>query len=475
MSPTYTQHELANQLKDSGAKAIITMLPLAGIALEAAREAGIARSKVILMGELSADCPLLHFRSLGRANDSGKAQNPSRPFRTDPRADLAFLVYSSGTTGKPKGVMLTHRNIISNVLMMSAGQEGYLSCGTGEPGSGDKLIGFVPFYHIYGLTGVLHLSVYRGYEVFVMTAFEIEKFCSVVQEQRITFQNVVPRVILALAKHPIVDKYDLGSIRMMTSAAAPLSKDLTKTMYRRLKIPIVQAYGLSETSPATHYMKWEEWEQKMGSVGRLLPNQECKIVSVEGGKEVDTGEVGEFWLRGPNIFKGYHKNPAATSESITPDGWFKSGDVGYVDEDGLYFITDRLKELIKYNGFQVAPAGMFFQECASGDKLTLPVELEGLLVSHPKIKDAGVVGVFSSEMETELPRAYIVVENGFEHTEATAKEINEWLNQRVASHKRLRGGIKFIDAIPASPTGKILRRELRDLASRDQAGQGSKL
>lgn len=145
---------------------------------------------------------------------------------------------------------------------------------------------------------------------------------------------------------------------MLTSAAAPLSKDLVQTMYKRLRIPVIQAYGLSETSPASHYSKWEEWERSMGSIGRPLPNMECKVISVDGGEEVGVGQIGEFWLRGPNVFKGYLNNPAATTESLTPDGWFRTGDVGYFDEDGMYYITDRLKELIKFNGFQVAPAGM---------------------------------------------------------------------------------------------------------------------
>lgn len=363
-SPTYTRNELAHQLKDSGAKAIVTMLPLVGVALQAARDAGIPESRVILLGGMASDSRFLHFRSLGASSTRG--QPAGRPFRIDPLNDSAFIVYSSGTTGKPKGVMLTHRNIVSNIMMISSGQEGTLSCGTGEPGSGDKTIGFVPFYHIYGLTGVLHVSVYRGLEVFVMKAFDIEKFCSIIQQHRITFINVVPRIILALAKHPCVDKYDLSSIRMLTSAAAPLSKDLMLTMYRRLKIPIIQAYGLSETSPATHYMPWEEWESGMGSIGRLLPLQECKIVDIESGDEVGPNQTGELWLRGPNVFHGYHKNPTATKDSITPDRWFRTGDIGYVSEDGLYFITDRLKELIKYNGFQVAPAGKSAWQDQSG-------------------------------------------------------------------------------------------------------------
>lgn len=208
-----------------------------------------------------------------------------------------------------------------------------------------------------GLTAVLLVSIHCGYEVFVMPSFELEKYCSIVQEPRITFTNVVPRIILALAKDPIVQHYELSSLRMLTSAAAPLKKDLVEMLYRRLKIPVVQAYGLSETSPGSHNQRWDEWDKGMGSIGRPLPNMEAKIVSIDTGEEAGAEEPGEMWLRGPNVFKGYLNNPEATADALTTDGWFKSGDVGYFDEDGLYFITDRLKELIKYNGFQVAPAG----------------------------------------------------------------------------------------------------------------------
>lgn len=212
--------------------------------------------------------------------------------------------------------------------------------------------------NLTGLTGVLHMSIYCGWEVFIMPAFEIEDFCRIIQQHRITFISVVPRIILALAKHPVVDKYDLSSLRMLTSAAAPLSKDLVVTMYERLKIPVIQAYGLSETSPGSHYCKWEDWEKGMGSIGQPYPNLKCKVIAIDSGRQVDAGEVGELWLQGPNVFKGYLNNPAATAEALTPTGWFRTGDLGYYNEDGMYFISDRLKEVIKFNGFQVAPAGM---------------------------------------------------------------------------------------------------------------------
>ena len=204
---------------------------------------------------------------------------------------------------------------------------------------------------------MLHFGVYDGLENFVMQQFELRKFCETVQKHRITYLNMVPRVAVALAKSPVVDEYDLSSIRMLVSAAAPLSKDLVELVYKRLGIKIKQAFGASETSPGLTQQEWADWKTGIGSVGRLMPNIEGKVVDIETGQELGAGEVGELWFRGPNIFKGYLNNVAATESSLTKDGWYKSGDVGYVDETGRFFITDRIKELIKYNGFQVAPAG----------------------------------------------------------------------------------------------------------------------
>lgn len=179
-----------------------------------------------------------------------------------------------------------------------------------------------------------------------MARFDMEKFCQTVQKHKITMVWVAPPVILGLSKHPIVSKYDLSSIRMMNSGAAPLTKDLVEAMYARLKIPVKQGYGLSETSPTTHMQPWSTWRSKIGSVGVLLSNQEAKYMSPEE-KEVPEGQVGELWIRGPNIFKGYLNNPEGTKNALTDDGWFKTGDVGFSDADGMFFITDRVKELIK--------------------------------------------------------------------------------------------------------------------------------
>jgi len=284
-----------------------------------------------------------------------------------------------------------------------------------------------------------------------MSKFEIEQFCAAIQKHRITFTYVVPPVVLLLAKHPVVDKYDLSSLCMMNSGAAPLTQELVEAVYKRLKVPVKQGYGLSETSPTTHTQPWSEWDKTIGSVGRLFPNMTAKYMSPEE-TEVPAGEVGELWMKGPNVFKGYHNNPEGTKNALTEDGYFKTGDVGYQDRDGNFYITDRVKELIKYKGFQVPPA-----------------ELEGLLLSHPKINDVAVVGIYSEDQATEVPRAYIVPAPGVEGGRKTEEDIVAWLRAKVANHKRLRGGVRFVDEIPKSASGKILRRVLKLRAQEEDA------
>ncbi len=190
-----------------------------------------------------------------------------------------------------------------------------------------------------------------------MPAFNLEVFCRTIQDHKITFVYVAPPVVVHLARSDIIKRFDISSLRMITSGAAPLTRELVDAVYAKLKIKVNQAYGLSETSPMTHTQPWEEWYSSVGSVGKMFPNMTAKYISPEG-KELGPGEPGELWLKGPNVFKGYWKKPEATKEAVTEDGYFKTGDVGFQDKDHNFYITDRVKELIKYKGFQVAPAGM---------------------------------------------------------------------------------------------------------------------
>jgi 4-coumarate--CoA ligase len=292
--------------------------------------------------------------------------------------------------------------------------------------------------------------MYCGWKLVVMPKFDIEKFCSHIENLNITFAYVVPPVVLMLGKSPVVSKYNLSSLRMLNSGAAPLTRDIVEAVWNRLKVPVKQGYGLSETSPTTHTQRWSEWQTTIGSVGRLLPNQTCKYMDAEE-KEVPAGQTGELWIKGPNIFQGYLNNPEGTANALTPDGYFKTGDVGHQDDKGNFWITDRVKELIKYKGFQVPPA-----------------ELEGLLLSHPDVDDVAVIGIYKADQATEVPRAYIVPRKGVEGSKEVGQQIAGWLTKKVASHKRLRGGVVFVDVIPKSASGKILRRVLKDKAKAEE-------
>ena len=291
-----------------------------------------------------------------------------------------------------------------------------------------------------------------------MPAFNLEVFCKTIQDHKITFVYVAPPVVVRLARDELVNKYDLSSLKMITSGAAPMTKELVDTVHRRLNLKVNQAYGLSETSPMTHTQPWDEWYSSVGSVGKMFPNMSARYMSPEG-KELGPGEAGELWLKGPNVFKGYWKKPEATKEAITEDGYFKTGDVGFQDKDHNFYITDRVKELIKYKGFQVAPA-----------------ELEGLLMDNKDIDDVAVIGIDLKEEHTEVPRAYVVPSAKVKRDDPAAGEaIVKWLNAKVANHKKLRGGVRFVDEIPKSAAGKILRRVLKEKAKEEEKQKGPKL
>jgi acyl-CoA synthetase (AMP-forming)/AMP-acid ligase II len=461
-NPTYSAAELAFQLQNSESKAIVTTKAFLKNALEAAKKAGIPDDRIILLGEARDDTHRVkHWTNIRKT--SGALRYRRR--KAHPVNDLAFLVYSSGTTGLPKGVKLNHRNIVANLC------QGKESTGA-ELTTKDKLIGVLPFFHIYGLTFLVHAALHRGIELVVMPGFELKAFLSTIQKHKITFIYVAPPILVRLARDEIVSQYDVSSVRMLTSGAAPLTSDLIKQIKQRLNLPVTQAYGLSECSPGTHAQRWGEWESSIGSVGVLMPNMKAKFMSPEG-KELPPDQPGELWVTGPNIFQGYWKNDAATEDCMTTvDGerYFKTGDVGFLDAAHNFYITDRVKELIKYKGFQVAPA-----------------ELEGKLMAHELINDVAVIGVQDKKNHTEIPRAYIVhaklgskagdAETGHPQGEQARKDadaIAKWLGEQVSDHKKLRGGVRFIAEIPKSGTGKILRRVLKERVKKEEAAQESK-
>ncbi|KAI1500125.1 hypothetical protein F5X99DRAFT_410446 [Biscogniauxia marginata] len=469
-NPAYTADELAFQLRDSRATGLVTQLPFLPLAREAARAVGLPEDRVVLIGEArDPEGKVPHFTEFFRDRDGrdGSSRRPSG--KVDAKKDLAFLVYSSGTTGLSKGVILTHYNIVANLLQLKhVDSLNGLQHAGGLDGKGDKQLAILPFFHVYGLTCIALASIQLGLQAVILPKFDLERACRAIQDHGVTFASVPPPVVLALAKHPAVSRYDLSSVKFMNSGAAPLGRDLVELVWKRLMIPVMQGYGLSETAPTLTKGVLADWARYNGSVGKLVPNVEAKFVDVQTGEELlapGPAREGELWVRGPNVFPGYLNRPELAAETFSEDGFFKTGDIGYIDDKGNLYITDRLKELIKYKGFQVAPA-----------------ELEGLLLGHPDVADACVIPAHDHERETEVPRAYVVLRRDpppptrAADLEKKAGEIAAWLDGRVTAHKRLRGGVRFVDQVPKNASGKLLRRVLRDQARReDAAREGPKL
>ncbi|CAO3597553.1 unnamed protein product [Absidia cylindrospora] len=361
----------------------------------------------------------------------------------NPVDQISYMCFSSGTTGLSKGVMSTHTNITSNLLQIDAVLGPHMNANK------DRVLGVLPFFHIFGLTVVIHMSLFWGIPLTVMTKFDLPLFCETIQKHQISFSCLVPPILVLLAKHPLIDSYDLSSLRQIVSGAAPLSAELSTEVQARLPhCKLIQGYGLTETSPVATIGNFANPIE--GSSGVLVPNMSVKIVN-EDGKEVGINERGELWCKGPNIMKGYIKNPEATAGCIDSEGYFHSGDVAIVDEQGSYSIVDRIKELIKYKGFQVPPA-----------------ELESLLLTSPIVADCAVIGVYDPAQATELPRAYVVLQPSTKPSDAAAKELMDFVAGKVVQYKRLRGGVRFIDVVPKSASGKLLRRVIKDWVKEEE-------
>jgi acyl-CoA synthetase (AMP-forming)/AMP-acid ligase II len=418
VNPLYTANELAHQLEDCGARILLTVPPFLDTAREAAAKAGI--DDVYVVGEAEGARPFSEL--LGDPEDAPEV-------KIDPAADVAVLPYSSGTTGLPKGVMLTHRNLVANLCQVQAAF---------PLEAGDVLMGVLPFFHIYGQTVIMNHGLRRGGTIVTMPRFDLEQFLELLERHRVTRAFVVPPMALALAKHPAVEGRDLSALRTIMSGAAPLGSDLIDQVARRVDADVVQGYGLTETSPVTHTIR-PHGENRPGTIGPPLPGTECRVVAPETGEDAAAGERGELWIRGPQVMRGYLNNPDATSATVDADGWLHTGDIAIADDDGFFTIVDRLKELIKYKGFQVAPA-----------------ELEALLLSRPEVNDAAVVGVPDEECG-ELPKAYVVPASD----EFDADALLEWIAGEVAPQKRIRL-VEVTEEIPKSPSGKILRRVLAE-------------
>jgi len=413
-----TVQDAIHQLRDARARFLVTVPSFMDRAAPVAQQVGI--EEIFVLGSAPGATPFATLLETA-------APAPRAP--VDPARDLAVLPYSSGTTGFPKGVVLTHRNLVANLLQTAS---------VHHVAEQDRIIAVLPFFHIYGMQVVLNLALWRGATLVTMPRFELEPFLATVQQYRITRAFVVPPLVLALAQHPAVDRYDLSSLRAMMSGAAPLEAELETACARRLGCGFIQGYGLTEASPVTHANSDEPGKCKPGTVGPLVPNTECRIVDAATGADLGPDEDGELLIRGPQVMAGYLNNPEATAATLDAAGWLHTGDIGRVDRDGYFTIVDRLKELIKYKGFQVPPA-----------------ELEALLRGHPAVADAAVVPLADRECG-EVPKAFVVLRG-----DVSAADLMAYVAERVAPYKRIRA-LEIIDAIPKSPSGKILRRVLKE-------------
>ncbi|MFF7360557.1 AMP-binding protein [Streptomyces sp. NPDC008125] len=435
--PLATAEEFAKQLTDASARWIVTVSPLLDTARRAAELAGGIR-QIFVCDTAEGYTSVLDM--LG-------STAPEPQVEIDPDEDVAVLPYSSGTTGAPKGVMLTHTSIATNLEQLQP----FVPLVQDEP-----ILAVLPFFHIYGLTALMNGPLRHGATVVVLPRFDLDQFLAAIEKHRIAGLYVAPPIVLALAKHPAVARYDLSSLRYIVSAAAPLDAALARACSERLGLPPVrQAYGMTELSPGTHVVPLSEENPPDGTVGKLIPGTEMRIVRLtDPGQDAEPGAEGEILIRGPQVMKGYLGRPDATAAMIDADGWVHTGDVGRVDADGWLHVVDRVKELIKYKGYQVAPA-----------------ELEALLLGHEHLADAAVIGVYD-DTGNEVPKAFLVRSPAPEAQKLTPEDVLAYVAERVAPYKKVRRA-EFIDAVPRATSGKILRRELRDRESRDRELRGS--
>jgi acyl-CoA synthetase (AMP-forming)/AMP-acid ligase II len=417
MNPQMTAEEIRYQLRDTGARWLITFAPLALRAGEASQDTAVR--EIFSLGDAPGTTP---FTALLLED------GPFFKVGIDPAEDLFALPYSSGTSGLPKGVMLTHENVVTQLSQAN-------TVLTGDPEG--PVAAVAPFFHVLGLVLILLLGLRRGGTIVALPRFDLEHFLGCVQKYRIKYAPLVPPIVLALAKHPLVDRYDMSSLEWVLCGAAPLGGEVEQACADRLGCSVGQGWGMTEISGAGCTARVPDPQQiRRGSCGRLWPGIEARIVDLVTGADLDADQTGELLVRGRTVMKGYLNRPDANAVTLFADGWMRTGDIAYFDAAGYLYVVDRAKELIKYNAYQIAPA-----------------ELEAVLVSHPAVAEAAVIPSPDDE-HGEVPKAFVVLK-----TAATPEELMAFVAGRVAAYKKVRK-LVIVDAIPKTPAGKLLRRVL---------------
>ncbi|KIO61015.1 long-chain-fatty-acid--CoA ligase [Caldifermentibacillus hisashii] len=447
-NPMYTERELAFQMKDSGAKAIVALDILFPRIKKIQGETELEHIIITVIKDYlpfpkNLVYPFIQKKQYGfsvkvehKGNDHLFTEIMKHPALQEPimninfEEDLAILQYTGGTTGFPKGVMLTHKNLIANTKMCQAW---LYKCREGE----EIVLGALPFFHVYGMTTVMILSILQASKMVLIPKPDPEVLLKTIQSQRPTMFPGAPTMYIGMLNHPELSKYDLSSIDSCISGSAPLPVEVQEQFERLTGGKLVEGYGLTESSPVTHANLLWDGERVKGSIGLPWPDTLAEIRSVETGEPLPVGEIGELVVKGPQVMKGYWNRPEETQE-VLKDGWLHTGDMGYMDEEGYFYIVDRKKDMIIASGYNIYPR-----------------EIEEVLYEHPAVKEVVVAGV-PDPYRGETVKAYIVLKEG---TTVTEDELNKFARKNLAAYKVPRK-YEFRDELPKTTVGKILRRQL---------------